>query len=110
MGVYYLKHPIHGIHVATSDVEAIAFKANGWSDWAVGDPDPVLSPRQPVPEFKAKSAESEVEVLKAQMAAMAAQLAALAPKPEAPPAEPKAKAKAALPDLADVLKDSKPAG
>jgi hypothetical protein len=108
MGVFYLQHPIHGIHVATTDAEVAICKASGWADWAPGDPDPVLSPRLPVPDLKVKSAESEVEILKAQMAQMAAQLAALAPKPEAPAKE--SKAKAALPDLADVLKDSKPAG
>jgi hypothetical protein len=100
MGVYYLQHPVHGIHVATTDVEANACKANGWSDWTPGDPDPVLSPRQPVvAAVEPKSAESEVETLKAQMAAMAAQIAALTPKPEPPPAKGKSAPAAVVPDF-----------
>jgi hypothetical protein len=108
MGVYYLQHPVHGIHVATTDVEAANCKANGWSDWSPGDPDPVLSPRLPVPEVKAKSAESEVEVLKAQMAALLARLDAAENKVVE---EKPAKKAAAAPAVPDFLKDAtKPQG
>ena len=104
MGVYYLQHPIHGIHVATTEVEANACKANGWSDWSVGDPDPVLSPRLPVPDVKVKSAESEVEVLKAQMAALLKRLDAAEAKNDEPEVKPSKKAAPAAPAVPDFLK------
>jgi hypothetical protein len=107
MGVFYIQHPVHGIHVATTDVEAANCKANGWSDWAPGDADPVLSPRKPIPDIKVKSAESEVEVLKAQMAALLARLDAAESKVEDKPV----KKAAAAPAVPDFLKDAtKPQG
>lgn len=104
MGVYYLQHPVHGIHVATTDVEANACKANGWADWAPGDPDPVLSPRLPIPDIKVKSAESEVEVLKAQMAALLKRLDAAEAKNDEPEVKPSKKAAPAAPAVPDFLK------
>ena len=103
MGVYYLQHPIHGIHVATTDVEANACKANGWSDWSVGDPVPEPV-NKPVPDIKVKSAESEVEVLKAQMAALLKRLDAAEAKNDEPEVKPSKKAAPAAPAVPDFLK------
>jgi hypothetical protein len=107
MGVFYLQHPIHGIHVATTDVEAANCKLNGWSDWKIGDPVPEAV-NKPIPEVKVKSAESEVEVLKAQMAALLARLDAAESKVVEDKPSKKVVAAPAVPDF---LKDTtKPQG
>jgi phage I-like protein len=113
MGVIYLQHAKHGIHVATTEEEAADCRTHGWADWAPGDAAPV-SPNKPAPDTKLSVPVSEMDALKAQMAALTAQLAALAPKPDvaAPKPEtkvdPKAKAPAPAapppPDFLDVLK------
>lgn len=106
MGVIYLQHPIHGIHVATTDAEVAICKASGWTDWSVGDPDPVLSPRLPIPDTKAaaKDQESEVEILKAQMAALLKRLDAAEAKDDEPEVKPSKKAAPAAPAVPDFLK------
>ena len=107
MGVFYLQHPIHGIHVATTDVEANACKANGWTDWALGDPDPVLHPKKPIVVPVVKTAESEVEALKAQMAVLLKRLddaESKADKDEPEPKPVKKAAAAAAPAVPDFLK------
>ena len=104
MGVYHLQHPIHGVHVATTDVEANHCKSNGWSDWTPGDPDPVLNPRKPIAAPKIQSAESEVEVLKAQMAALLKRLDAAESKVDEPETKPVKKAAAPAPAVPDFLK------
>lgn len=52
MGAIYLRHPIHGEKVESSDIIATQDRANGWVDF---DPTPVavpsfLKPSTPLPE------------------------------------------------------------
>lgn len=67
MGVIYQQHPKHGIHVATTEEEAAANRANGWTEWTPGDPVP-LSPNEPIPAAAPVTDTSEIDLLKAQMA------------------------------------------
>jgi hypothetical protein len=52
VAVIYLRHPVHGGKVASTDMEAIHDRANGWEDFVPGKPEvpSIFGAPRPIPE------------------------------------------------------------